>query len=202
MPPKVSETLAFDSALPVIAVACSAALMRSSVAMALSVGAAGATVSRMKATAALAGLWLPAMSVTTAVRLFAPSAPRSPTITVKSTCPAAMSAAPSTTFFGTAKGWPPSSSSTVSPATAACSPAAGTATRKTVLCASAAFRRPSTVSLLPCSERTGAAGAVASSENVSAVLAGLVLPAASVTKAARLFGPSAPKSLETTVKST
>ena len=179
--------------------------MRSSTAMALIVGAAGGVVSSVKSTGSLGEPGFPARSVMTAVRLLGPSLPRSPDATVKSTWPACTSAGCSVTRLGEPKACPPRKSSTWSPATAS-EPAVGSVTRKTVLCASAAFMRPSARSAVPPpttnSASPGAAGAVVSSVNTFGVAAGLALPAASVMIAARLLPPSAPRSPATTVKST
>ena len=163
--------------------------------------ASGGRVSSVKNTVALAEPRLSAWSVITAFRLLPPSAPRSAFNTLKSTLPAAMWASLSVTDFGVANEAPPSSSSSTSPATAF-EPVVGRVTRKLVLTDSAAFMRPSARSLLPCSARVGAAGAVVSSVKASGRAAWPGLPAASVIAALRLFGPSRPSSEAVTVKST
>ena len=161
----------------------------------------GAVVSSTKATGALEAPGLPAASVICAVRLLAPSAPRSAAATVNSTNLLAMSAAPSVMNFGTANAAPPSSRSTRSPC-AASEPVLGSPTRKTVLCASAALMGPSARCVLPCSARVGADGAVVSSVNVSGLPGTLALPAWSVITAVRLLAPSRPRSAAVTVNST
>ena len=165
----------------------------------------GAVASSVKSTDALAALAFPATSVMTAVRLFAPSAPRSARVTVTSTWPASRSSSLRTTVFGGVNAAPPSRSSTVSPATGS-TPVVGNVTRKVVLAASAAFITPSFSSLVPpsgtSSASVGAAGAVVSSVKVTAPLAVPTLPASSVIRAVRLFTPSLPRSAASTVKST
>ena len=161
----------------------------------------GAEVSSVKLNAPLGALALPASSVITAVRLFAPSAPRSAFVKVKSTRPCDRWVSFSVTTLAVPKGCPPSRSSTLSP-TAANEPDVGSVTRKLVLWASFALRRPSARSVLPCSASTGAAGAVTSSVKTRAALGVPTLPARSVINAVRLLLPSAPRSAATTVKST
>ena len=143
----------------------SAALMRPSARSALPcsarAGAAGAVASSVKTSASLCSPALPALSVTTAVRLLAPSTPRSPAMTVKSTNPLATSVAVSVADFGVGNARPPRRRSIRSPATAG-EPVVGSATRKTVLCASSAFMRVSARSLLPCSATVGAPSATVS----------------------------------------
>ena len=197
-----SATLEPASALPVIATVCSAALTMLSPATASISGASGTPVSSRKDRPLLAAPTLPATSITTAVSVFCPSLPRSAAATAMSTNPAAMSLGLKVTSLRAAKEAPFSSSSTWSPCTAR-EPTCGSATRNSVLAASAAFMRPSSRSwLLPCSDSVGAAGASVSSTKLTGALAEPRLPATSTITADRLLEPSAPSAEAGTVKST
>ena len=98
---------------------------------------------------------------------------------------------------------PSSSSSTLSPVSRSFS-STGSETRSVVLGASAALIQPSArVREVPtCCSAGVPAGAARSSWNSRATLAVPGLPAASVTTALRLFGPSTPSSAARTVKFT
>ena len=122
----------------------------------------GAVVSSVKLRALLAVPGLPATSVICAVSVLLPSKPKSALSTVKLAKPLLMSALLRVTVLGVPKALPPSSSCTVSPATAV-EPVVGKVARKVVVAASALFIRLSARSVLPFSANVGAAGAVVSS---------------------------------------
>ena len=142
-------------------------------------------MSSLNPTASLAVPKLSAASVILAVRLLAPSAPKSAANTVKSTKPAPTCSAVRVTvlgaLLGTLNAEPPSNNSNLSPTTAV-EPVVGNVTRNVVVVLSDAFIRPSARSVLSNSATLGAAGAVVSTVKMLALLLPS-LPAASLPRA-------------------
>ena len=177
VPPRKSSTVsparAPDPVSPtriVVAAAASAAFSRLSERFVVpcstgATGAAGATVSSVKARAPL-GTLVPTRFLAVAVSDLAPSAPRSAAETVNVTKLLLMSLPVSTWVLAVANGDPPSSSSTVSPAIA---PDVPRSTRIVVaVLTSLALSLPSASLLDPCSAGTagGSSVSVTESENV------------------------------------
>ena len=164
------------------------------------VGVTGAWVSRRKDRELLGWPMLPEPSTTRAVTPLGPSAPRSCSVTVKSTVLLWISAAVSVKVLGVPKDVPFRRNSTTSPTWAP--PSSDRVTRNTVLPASDALIQASSRSL-PTTVTTGAPGGGSRSRvKFSAALCAPTLPAWSVMEAVKLFAPSAPRSEVTSVKLT
>ena len=178
----VSATRADASAVPVIAADCSPALMMSSPATFEITGASGARVS-MEMVRVAAGEVLPAASVAVAERVSAPWP-----MAVRS---AAFSAYVHTPWASavTVRTVPPSVSATLAPASAV------------PLMVEVCSLALTTLSVATASI-DGARGTPVSSANVRTPLPAPTLPAASVTRAVRVFCPSVPRSAASTVMST
>ena len=122
-------------------------------------------------------------------------------MTVKSTWPAVMSVPVSTIVFGVVNEIPPTSSSTVSPATAPATTSPPTLIVVAVP-ASTALRKLSASFVEPCSAGAAAAvGAATSFVKANTVLSGPV-EFLSVSRAESDLAPSTPRSAPATVKST